>query len=308
MPLLLPPLECLRFFDAAARHQSFARAATELQVTPAAVAYRIKMLEDHLGHALFARTRRGVALNPRGTAFVADVQRLLTEVQDVIERYRKAPPVTRLNIVAVESIAERWLMPKLADFTANWPDIAIMWETDHLAVDPAQQAFDVWLTYSGWTRAPSSKMVTEEVLFEETLVPVCSPALLEARGRPRTALDLQAWPLLYHLDWPTAWAYWYELHGDPPPDLSNASGFRLCSMLIQAAVDDLGVAMGLPKIIARELEQGLLVPLFDWHTQARVQCVLMVPTATPRPPAVHAFCTWLRHLAASEPAAAPLPS
>ena len=246
----LPPLENLRFFDAAARHQSFARAATELQVTPAAVAYRIKMLEDHLGHALFTRTRRGITLNPRGTAFLADVQRLLTETRDVIDHYRHAPPVTRLNIVAVESIAERWLMPKLEDFTTNWPDVAIVWETDHMSVDPTQQDFDVWITYSGGTRAPSPKMVTEEVLFEETLVPVCSPALLKTRGRPRAAVDLHTWPLLYHLDWPAAWAYWYELHGDPPPDLSHASGFRLCSMLYHAAVDDLGVAIGLPKVIA----------------------------------------------------------
>lgn len=297
---LLPPLECLRFFDAAARHQSFVRAAAELQVTPAAVAYRVKMLEDHLGHVLFDRTRRGVVLNPRGTACLEDVQRILTNVRDVIDRYRNAPQMRRLNIVAVESIAEQWIMPHLATFTAAWPDIAIAWETDHLGVDPNRQDFDIWITYSGGTRAPSPEMAIRETLFEAPLVPVCSPALLKARGRPRTAVDLHTWPLLYHVDWPAIWAHWFEAHGDPPPDLSNAPSFRLCSMVAHAAMEGMGVALGLQKLMARELREGLLVPLFDWHDKAHIQCHLMATAAALHKPEVQAFREWIFQLSATE--------
>ena len=295
----LPPLDCLKFFEAAARHQSFVRAAEELQVTPAAVAYRLKILEDYLGHALFVRSRRGITLNPRGTAYLADVQRLLTEVRDVMHRYRQAPPTEdRLRLVVVESIAERWLMPHLADFTTAWPAIAIEMETDHLGINPHRQEFDCWISYANEQRPlPLLPKAHREVLFEEPLFPVCSPALLAARGRPRTAVDLHAWPLVYHLDWPAAWTYWYEAHGHPPPDLSHASGFRMCSLVIQAAVEGMGVMVSIPRIVHRDIQQGSLVPLFDWHNQAVAQCYMVTTAAAWTKPAVQAFRDWVLALA-----------
>ena len=105
----LPPLECLRFFDAAA--------------------YRVKMLESHLGHSLFDRTQRGVTLNPSGQTCWLEVQRILSDIQDVFDRYRSSPQPRRVSVVAVESVAERWLMPKIVGFNEVRPDIAIELET-----------------------------------------------------------------------------------------------------------------------------------------------------------------------------------
>lgn len=84
-----PPLDCLRFFDAAARHQSFARAAEELGVTPAAVAHRVRMLEQHLRAPLFARRARSVRLTEPGRRYHADVQRILEDVQAAARRFRR---------------------------------------------------------------------------------------------------------------------------------------------------------------------------------------------------------------------------
>ena len=86
-PEPLPPLDCLRFFEAAARHQSFVRAAGELGVTPPAVAHRIRMLEAHLGAELFARRHRGVRLNRRGRAYCEEVRRILLDIRDTTERH-----------------------------------------------------------------------------------------------------------------------------------------------------------------------------------------------------------------------------
>ena len=220
----LPPLECLRFFDAAARHQSFARAAEELQVTAAAVAHRVKVLESHLGHALFNRGRRRVTLNRRGKACMRDVQHILAEIGEVIDRYQSGPKMRRLNVVVVESVAERWLMPKIAAFNAAQPDIAIELETDHLGVDPNRHDFDIWITYDGGTRAPSAEVALRETLFEDTLLAVCSPTLFETYGRPRKLADLYSWPLLYHLGWPSIWTQWFASQGANPPDLSPCIG------------------------------------------------------------------------------------
>ena len=83
----LPPLDCLRFFEAAARHRSFVRAAEELGVTPPAVAHRIRMLESHLGAELFGRRRRGVYLNRRGRAYYEEVRRILLDIRETTERH-----------------------------------------------------------------------------------------------------------------------------------------------------------------------------------------------------------------------------
>ena len=104
MSLRLPPLGSLRFFEAAARRQSFASAAGEFGVTAAAVAHRIRTLEQSLEVCLFERRRRGVRLNRRGRAYLRDVQRILADIHGASERLRHQP--SRIRIVSVEAVAE----------------------------------------------------------------------------------------------------------------------------------------------------------------------------------------------------------
>ena len=303
-----PPLECLRFFESAARHGSFVRAAKELEITSAAVAYRVKMLEEHLGHTLFDRKGRGVDLNLRGRSCLGDVQRVLCEVAEVIERHRHDSAMCRLGIVVLESIAETWLMPKLVHFMDTHPAIPIVLETDHLRADPNGNDFDIWITWSAATHTPGVATARHEALFEDTLFPVCSPVLLRRFGRPRTPAELHSWSLLYHLASPADWSQWFAAQGEAPPDLARASGFRLCSLLVRAAVDGLGAIMGRPKAITRELERGSLVPIFDGHREARSVCYLIIPTAAERKPEVRAFRDWIVGAADGEPAPRPGPS
>ena len=293
--LLLPPLESLRFFEAAARHQGFARAAEELGVTPAAVAHRVGTLEKHLDVPLFDRRHRGVRPNPRGQAYLKEVQRILAEVHGVSERQRRWP---RVRIVSVEAVAEKWLVPRLTTFKAEHPGVALELETNHRGVDPDRRDFDAWLAYTGETAAPRpltrrEDTLLEETLYEEDLVPVCSQALLAALGRPDGPGDLDEWPLLYDLGWDADWSYWFARQGEPTPDLSRASGFRLYSMLIQAAVHGIGAAIGRPMLIARELEDRTLVRVFDHHVEAPERCCLITTAASRQRPEVQAFREWV---------------
>ena len=294
--LHLPPLDSLRFFEAAARHQSFARAAGELGVTAAAVGHRIRTLEQHLEAPLFDRRHRSVRLNPRGQAYLKEVQRILAEVHGVSERQRHTP--RRVRIVSVEAVAEKWLLPRLASFKVAHPGIAIELETNHRGVDPARRDFDAWLAYSGETSAPRpltrrEDTLLEETLYEEELLPVCSPALLVARGRPRGPAELRDWPLLYDLGWDADWSYWFARQGEPTPDLSQASGFRLYSMLVQAAASGLGAAVGRPMLIAPELERRTLIPIFDRQAEAPERCCLITTAASRGRPEVQAFREWV---------------
>ena len=277
------------FFEAAARNGSFKSAAVELCVTAAAVAYRIKTLEAYFGGPLFVRHSRGVKLNQDGQEYLQAIQPILTELHGVSERHRRRPKAKRLAIVSVEALAEKWLLPKLAGFKAIHPDIAIELETDHREVDLVRRGVDIWLPYANEVRAP----LQAETLLEERLVPVCSPVLLEARGRPGKPADLLAWPLLYDIEWAADWSCWFEHQGRPPPDLSRASGFRLYSMLVQAAAGGMGVAMGRASMIAQELEQGTLVPLFEQWADAPARYLLVTTPSSRRKPVVQEFSEWV---------------
>ena len=308
--LQLPPLESLRFFEAAARHESFVLAGKELGVTSAAVGHRVRGLEKHLGAAFFERRRRSVRLTDGGRAYLKEVQRILSEVHGVSERQRLTP--RRVRIVSVESVAEKWLLPRLASFKASHPGIAIELETNHRSVDPALRDFDAWLAYAGETAAPRpltrrEDTLLEETLYEEALTPVCSPALLAARGRPGSPAELADWPLLYDLGWDADWSYWFARQGQPTPDLSRASGFRLYSMLVQAAASGLGAAVGRPMLIAGELERRVLVPLFDRQEEAPERCCLITTAASRQRPELRAFREWVlgEARAARPPPAAP---
>ena len=300
--LRLPSLDSLRFFEAAARHQSFARAAAELGVTAAAVAYRVRALEGHLDAPLFERRQRGVLLNSRGQAYLKEVQRILADVHGVSARLGRRP--RRVRIISVESVAEMWLMPRLAALRAAHPDVVIELETNHRGVDPGNRDFDVWIAYTGETAAPRPltrrlDTVLEETLYEEQLLPVCSPDLLAARGRPRAPADLDDWPLLYDLGWDNDWAYWSTCQNQPAPDLSRASGFRLYSMVVEAAAQGLGAAIGRPALIAHELASGRLVPLLERQADAPERCCLITTAASRRKPGVQAFRRWILRQAQS---------
>ena len=292
-------LDALPFFEAAARLGSFIRAGVELGVTAAAVAYRVKSLEARLGVSLFTRYTQGVRLNNRGRAYLHEVQRILAELRQANEHLRGGHPTPTLRLITVEVVAEKWLMPRLAEFKAAHPELAIEFDTDQGRFAPEQRDFDVWVAFTELGKAVPNC----ETLFEETLTPVCSPALIEARGRPAEPGDLHRWPLLYDLVWSPFWAHWFAHHRTPPADLTQASGFRLYSVMVQAAVEGMGVALGHTRMIADELERGELVPLFDNAVPAPARYVLCLAPDAQDKPCVPAFCDWLRDQAAGQPPA-----
>ena len=163
---------------------------------------------------------------------------------------------------------------------------------------PDGHDYDAWLAYSGETAAPRpmprrEDTVLEETLYEEQLLPVCSPDLLAARGRPRRPANLHGWPLLYDLGWDSDWSYWFARQGEPAPDLRRASGFRLYSMLVNAAAHGLGAAIGRSMLIGRELERRTLVPVFDRQAEAPERCCLITTAASRRRSDVQAFREWV---------------
>ena len=137
----LPPLNAYASSKSRPRRESFAKAAEEMHVSSSAVAHRIKVLEKHLDGALFDRSHRSVRLNGRGKTYLKDVQRILAEIQVVTERRRGDSGTQRLKLVSVEAVAEKWLMPRLADFKVSHPGVIIELETNHRGVEPGATRF-----------------------------------------------------------------------------------------------------------------------------------------------------------------------
>ena len=288
-----PSLEAIRIFEVAGRHQSFARAARELGVTPGAVAHRVRTIEQYLGVELFVRQPHGLALSSQGQAYLSAVKHSLSSLDQATERFRTGTNTETLKLVAVEAFAEMWLTPRLAAFRQLHPEIVIEFETsldDHHAVDPGRREFDVWIAFV--TGVPPS--VQSEVLFEETLVPVCGPALLASREQPKGPADLHEWPLLYDLAWDDYWTHWFASKGAGTPDMSRASGYRLYSMMIRSAVEGMGVALGHSLLVAPYLERGELVELCEPPVAAPARYFLAVAPGSAEKPEARAFLDWLR--------------
>ena len=186
-----------------------------------------------------------------------------------------------------------WLMPRLGAFRSAHPEIVIEFETslgDYHEVDSARREFDVWIAFV----ASVTRSLQSEVLFEETLVPVCSPAFLASRVRPQGPADLHEWPLLYDLAWDDYWAHWFASWAAGPPDMSQASGYRLNSMMVQAAVEGMGVALGHSLLIAPYLQRGALVELFEPPVAAPARYYLVLAPGSEKKPEARAFRDWLR--------------
>lgn len=306
----LPPLAALRAFEAAARHLSFTRAADELHVTQTAISHQIRGLEERLGVRLFRRL-------PRGLVLTEEAQRYLPAVRDAFARLEAATAelVTEraggpLTASVLPSFAVKWLVPRLGRFRAAHPDIDLRISTSQHLVDFAREDVDVGIRM-GRGHYPGLRV---DRLFGETLVPVCSPALLEGEHPLRRPEDLRHHVLL-HDDDQTGWRLWLDLAGVKGVDASRGSIFTDSAIVVQAAAEGQGVALARTALAAWDLAAGRLVRPFDVTMPHDLAYYLVCPEASAERPRIAAVRAWLlaeaaqyeRELADLAPPSAPWP-
>ena len=263
MPQALPPLNCLRAFEAAARHLSFKDAARELHVTPAAVGHQIKKLEAHLGVNLFNRFNRGIALTAVGRSMIPELTEGFGLLARASEKARTSGDRTVLTITVAPSFAAKWLIPRLQEFHVGQQEITVRIDTGLREIDMASNGIDVAIRF-GAGRYPGHRV---DRLMGEMLIPVCSPRLEGSQLGLRTPNDLSGITLL-HIEGETAdmsWADWpvwlkkagcMQVNGDVGPRFSQSM------MAVQAAIEGQGVALAPASIVAADIDQGRLLRLF----------------------------------------------
>ncbi|MDB5826267.1 MAG: transcriptional regulator, LysR family [Variovorax sp.] len=282
----LPPLNAVRAFVAAARHQSFTRAAVELHVTHSAVSRQVKSLEAHLGIALFERRIRQVSLTREGQAFFAEAAAGLAQIGAAAALLARAPArAVRINVRP--SFAVRWLIPRLPDFVAQYPGIEPKVITSTALPAKVTDAFDIVIRrgLQGWP--PSIEV---QPFMEDEAFVVGAPSLFKARGvdSPR---GLAAHVLLSARTRKSDWDDWQRAAGLVRLKPAGRLQFDHMHLVLQAAVDGLGVAMGSTSLVAHDLQQGRLAsPLPDVRLPLERYYYGFAPDAAPE---ARLFAEWL---------------
>jgi DNA-binding transcriptional LysR family regulator len=294
----IPSLQALACFEAAARHESYTRAAQELALTQGAVSRQITALERFVGIALFRRTRHGVVLTERGAEYAHQVApRLQALEQDTLDVMSAQGVGGAVHLAAVPTFATRWLIPRLPELKARHPEIMVHIETRTRPFMFADTVFDAAL-YAGTPEQVSNWAGTRALrLLAEAVVPVCSPQFLG----PQSALTPEAIAELALLQQSTrmdAWRRWFDAMGVAAPKALSGPRFELFSMTAAAAACGLGLALVPRLLIEAELARGELVVACAQPLPSERAYYLVQPERADERPVIKTFLGWLQQAAA----------
>ncbi|GAL07684.1 glycine cleavage system transcriptional activator GcvA [Photobacterium aphoticum] len=245
-------------FEAAARHLSFTRAAEELFVTQAAVSHQIKALEEFLGLKLFRRRNRSLLLTEEGQSYFLDIKDIFSAIAEATDRVLERGSKGALTISLPPSFAIQWLVPRLADFNEQHPDVDVRIKAVDLDEGSLTEDVDVAIYYGrgNWPGLRADK------LYQEFLLPVCSPMLLTGPKPLRTLDDLKLHTLLHDTS-RKEWKNYVRQHGIEGTNVNQGPIFSHSTMVLQAAAHGQGIALGNNVLAQPELDAGRLVCPFD---------------------------------------------
>lgn len=304
----LPPLSSLRAFEAAARHQSFRKAAEELHVTPAAISHQLKGLEDYLGVQLFRRGNRRVELTPAAQIAAQQLHAGFKAIVDAVEQLRQGDRSNLLTVSAAPSFAGKWLMPRLHRFVSQHPEIDVRLSARMRSIRPETRGSPIRREVNDISLDECDVAIRfgngnfpdldARLLLALDVAPMLSPRLAHA-GPPLTVpADLKHYALLhddtaYFASGRLNWDCWLQAVGVTEVDTSRGVHFSHANLAIDAAIDGLGVVLSLPALAAGDLAAGrLLLPFAQKIAADYAYYILCEPGAMGRP-AIQAFVDWL---------------
>lgn len=256
---LLPSLNAIRTFEAVARHNSFTRAAEELNVTQSAASRLVRSLEDFLQVPLFLRKSRRIELTDQGRFYNQLVRDSLDRIEaGTVELISSKDGKGTLSIGMLPTFGTRWLVPRLADFQRKHPEIALNIVSSDGNLDFTKEGIDAAIRFGhgSWPDAIADPLMSEE------LVVVCSPALMEGEYPLTSHAALRNHRLIRHSTRPNSWEHWYRSVGEHPDNLQWGPSLEHFFMIIQAAIVGLGVAL-LPRFLVEDdIRSGRLVAPF----------------------------------------------
>lgn len=288
----LPPVNSLVVFEAAARHLNFTRSAHELSVTQAAVSRQIQILEDHLGTLLFQRLPRALRLTPAGTHLFKSVSMSLEHIANAVADIRRVGPKADVTIATSVAFASYWLMAHIARFRAVNPEVELKVVASSPVSNLAAAGIDLAVRY-GSGRWPGVEAIH---LLDNEVFPVCAPSYLEGRRPLRKPRDLLDEVLLHLIEYDRNWVTWeawlrhFEVAWKPTRKGLEFDNFLV---LIQAAIDGQGVALGGQRLAEDFISRGALVRPLGATLRSTRGFYLLIPREAPLSKPAKLFRDWI---------------
>ena len=287
----LPPLTALRAFDAAARHMSFQAAAAELNVTPAALSFQIKSLEEHLGAPVFRRLNRAVELTEAGRALAPGAKDGFETLAAAWRAARRVNDHASLTVTAGPAFTAIWLAPRLYSFAQAHPEIEFLLSASLGIVDLVHSEVDVAIRFG---YGPDGPELYSEPFIEDWVTPMMTPELAERFGTPQGMAEV---PLIHQddirfLDPPVTWETWFRAAGLPERDWTGQR-FSQADHGMDAALSGAGAVLGRISFGSRMIRSGRLVAPFRTAMRTIAHYRFICAKGTETRPQVAAFREWI---------------
>lgn len=285
----LPSLTALRAFEAAARHMSFAKAAEELFVTPAALSFQIKSLETELGQPLFHRLNRAVTLTEAGRALAPGAT---DGFSILLSAWRNAARLSDngvLTVTAGPAFTAKWLAPRMFDFAQAHPEIELRFSASLRIIDFDHDEVDVAIRFG----LGHDKMVYSNPLIKEWMTPMMTPEMAETFGSNLSGATFVHDDSIGFFKTPCDWPAWCRA-AQIDLDTSHGPRFSQADHALDAAMSGAGVVLGRVSLATRALETGRLVAPFKTGLVADAQFRFICPEGSETRPQVQAFETWVK--------------
>jgi LysR family glycine cleavage system transcriptional activator len=291
----LPSLNALKAFEAAARYESFTKAADELSVTQGAVSHQVKALEAELGLKLFNRERQRLVITDAGRGYLEVVRDAFDRLAVGTERLRQVQKSGALTVTTSPNFAAKWLVHRLGPFVEAHPDIDLRVGASHRHIDFAREDIDMAIRHGDgeWPGLSVTRLCVEEIF------PVCSPNLVRGHRALRSPADLARHTLL-HVNDRRDWGKWLDAADGAAASSDRGPIFNQASMAIDAAVDGQGIALARSALAAWDMRHGRLVRPFAFVLKAPYAYWIVCPKSTGDLPKISTFRDWLLTEAAED--------
>ena len=294
MHLLPTSLTAIRVFDAVARHLSCSRAAEELFLTQSAVSKQLHGLEEHLGVPLFIRLHQGLAMTEAGKMYWEAIRPALVMLTDATAKVRSLQDNNRvLSLGIPATLGQKWLIPRLADFSEKYPDILVQF-SPRLTSESTSSALTAEIRFG---RGVWPGMVSHYLMGRE-LYPICSPGLLK-RLPVKKSDDLLKHNLMEHIQLPRSWDLWFASANVSGYDARTTQRYEQFSVMIPALVAGLGIGLIPRFLVDEEWKKKKLTFASKQPIKTEFGYYLVYPNGRSQSDALKKFKEWLMSEAAA---------
>ena len=289
VPDTLPPLNALRAFVAAARHENFLEAGQELNVSPGTISRHVKTLEGFLNSNLFLHCSNGVRLTSAGQIYLEKTEPVLMTLSEVTRSFIAETEDQVLVISTLPIFAEKWLGPHLPAFRKLHPQIRLRIDSRDGIDAKFRHDTEAKIVYTD--HPPENVQAT--YLFGESLVPVCGPAIRKALGEYPLPKEILCQTRLRDTFWSNDWTIWAKAFGYDNDLQPSELSFALYNLVIQSAKSSMGIAIGHTAMIQQELENRELLALEEYAIRSPASYYLIAPRNRPESYKLATFRNWI---------------